>query len=167
MNATFAQKFHNDFNDLWSVRNFEYLHKSGQKANRIRGILISCPSRLNHPSRSLSTLRACPGAAGSHYAESNSVLRNPSYTRPGIRDGWPHAQDAAGFARIELYGGKERRCVNNLDEPEADEGRVVAIQSLSNAELIAILQTHGDDDELTEMVEEELTRRKADGAPPQ
>jgi hypothetical protein len=55
-----------------------------------------------------------------------------------------------------------------LDEDqETDEGRVVAIQSLSNAELIAILQTHGDDDELTQMVEEELERRKADGAPPQ
>jgi hypothetical protein len=36
-----------------------------------------------------------------------------------------------------------------LDEDqETEEGRVVAIQSLSNAELIAILQTHGDDDEL-------------------
>jgi hypothetical protein len=55
-----------------------------------------------------------------------------------------------------------------LDEDqETDEGRVVAIQSLSNAELIAILQIHGDDDELTRMVEEELTRRKIDGAPPQ
>jgi hypothetical protein len=55
-----------------------------------------------------------------------------------------------------------------LDEDRTtDEGRVVAIQSLSNAELIAILQIHGDDDDLTEMVEEELTRRKTDGAPPQ
>jgi hypothetical protein len=53
-----------------------------------------------------------------------------------------------------------------LDEDqETEEGRVVAIQSLSNAELIAILQTHGDDDELTEMVEEELERRKTEGAP--
>jgi hypothetical protein len=55
--------------------------------------------------------------------------------------------------------------VNNVDEPEAEETRVVAIQMLSNAELIAILQTHGDDDELTEMVEEELERRKTEGAP--
>jgi DNA mismatch repair ATPase MutS len=56
----------------------------------------------------------------------------------------------------------------HLDEDqEADEGRVVAIQSLSNAELIAILQIHGDDDELTEMVEDELERRKTDGAQPQ
>jgi hypothetical protein len=55
-----------------------------------------------------------------------------------------------------------------LDEDqEPDEGRVIALQSLSNAELIAILQTHGDDDELTEMVEEELERHKNDGAPPQ
>jgi hypothetical protein len=55
-----------------------------------------------------------------------------------------------------------------LDEDqEIEDGRVVAIQSLSNAELIAILQIHGDDDELTQMVEEELERRKSAGAPPQ
>jgi hypothetical protein len=53
------------------------------------------------------------------------------------------------------------------EDRETDEERVVAIQSLSNAELIAILQTHDGDEELTEMVEEELERRKGDGAQPQ
>jgi hypothetical protein len=38
------------------------------------------------------------------------------------------------------------------------------IQSLSNAQLIQILQHH-DDDELTQVIEEELARRKTDGAP--
>lgn len=37
---------------------------------------------------------------------------------------------------------------------EADEERVVAIQSLSNAHLIRILQFHDGDDELTQMIEE-------------
>ena len=50
---------------------------------------------------------------------------------------------------------------------EADDGRVVAVQSLSNSQLIRILQLHDDDDGLTEMVEEELAQRKTDGAPPQ
>jgi hypothetical protein len=55
-----------------------------------------------------------------------------------------------------------------LDEDhETGGGRVIAIQSLSTAELIAILQSHGDDDELAAMVEEELERRKDDGAQPQ
>jgi hypothetical protein len=53
-----------------------------------------------------------------------------------------------------------------LDE-DADDGRVIALQSLSNAQLIQILQHHDGDDELTQMVEEELVRRKTDGAPPQ
>jgi hypothetical protein len=123
------------------------------------------PTCLNHPSRSLSS-----GVSGCGRPALRRKLFDASRTElhpPAIRDGWPHAQDTAGFARIELYAGKEKRCVNNLEEPEADEGRVVAIQSLSNAELIAILQTHGDDDELTQMVEEELERRKTDGAQPQ
>ena len=46
-----------------------------------------------------------------------------------------------------------------------DDGRIVAIQSLSNAQLIQILQHDDGDDELTQMVEEELARRKTDGAP--
>jgi hypothetical protein len=53
-----------------------------------------------------------------------------------------------------------------MDE-DADDGRVVALQSLSNAQLIQILQHHDGDDNLTLMVEEELVRRKTDGAPPQ
>jgi hypothetical protein len=38
---------------------------------------------------------------------------------------------------------------------------------LSNAQLIQILQHHDGDDDLTQMVEDELTRRRTDGAPPQ
>jgi hypothetical protein len=45
-----------------------------------------------------------------------------------------------------------------------DGGRTVTIQSLSNAQLIQILQHH-DDHELTQMIEKELARRKTDGAP--
>jgi hypothetical protein len=47
---------------------------------------------------------------------------------------------------------------------ENDDVRIVAIQALSNAQLIQILQHH-DDDELTRMIEEELARRKTDGEP--
>jgi hypothetical protein len=53
----------------------------------------------------------------------------------------------------------------NLDE-DAEDGRVIALQSLSNAQLIEILQHHDGDDGLMQMVEE-LARRKTDGAPPQ
>jgi hypothetical protein len=56
--------------------------------------------------------------------------------------------------------------VINLDE-DAEDGRVVALQSLSNTQLIEILQHHDGDDDLTQMVEDELARRKTDGAPPQ
>jgi hypothetical protein len=49
------------------------------------------------------------------------------------------------------------------DEPE--DGRIIALQSLSNAQLIQILQHHDGDDDLTQMVEDELTRRKTQGAP--
>jgi hypothetical protein len=54
--------------------------------------------------------------------------------------------------------------VNTSDEGN-DDARIVAVQSLSNAQLIQILQRHDGDDELTQMVEEELARRKTDGAP--
>jgi hypothetical protein len=54
--------------------------------------------------------------------------------------------------------------VNILGEGN-DDGRIVAIQSLSNAQLIQILQHHDRDDELTQMIEDELARRKTDGAP--
>jgi hypothetical protein len=43
------------------------------------------------------------------------------------------------------------------------DGRVVAIQSLSNTQLIQILQHNDADDELTQMVEEELARRETQG----
>ena len=56
--------------------------------------------------------------------------------------------------------------MNDLDE-DAEDGRVVALQSLSNAQLIEILQHHDGDDDLEQMVEDELARRKTDGAPPQ
>jgi hypothetical protein len=49
---------------------------------------------------------------------------------------------------------------------EIDDGPLVAVQLLSNVELIKILQHH-DNDALTDMIEEELLRRKTDGAPPQ
>jgi hypothetical protein len=45
--------------------------------------------------------------------------------------------------------------VINLDEG-ADDGRVIAVQSLSNSQLIQILQHHDGDDDVTQMVEEEL-----------
>jgi hypothetical protein len=37
----------------------------------------------------------------------------------------------------------------------------------SNAQLIEILQHHDGDDDLAQMVEDELARRKTEGAPPQ
>jgi hypothetical protein len=43
--------------------------------------------------------------------------------------------------------------------------RAIAIQSVSNTQLIQILQHHDGDDGLTQMVEEELARRKTEGAP--
>jgi hypothetical protein len=54
--------------------------------------------------------------------------------------------------------------MNREDEGE-DEGRVVAIQSLSNAELIKLLQFDVGGDGLTEIVEAELARRKREGSP--
>jgi len=53
---------------------------------------------------------------------------------------------------------------SEMQQVRNDGGRIVTIQSLSNAQLIQILQRH-DDDELTQMIEEELARRKTDGAP--
>jgi hypothetical protein len=52
--------------------------------------------------------------------------------------------------------------VNTLDD-ETEDGRIIALQSLSNAQLIQIL--HDGDDDLAQMVEEELVRRKTQGAP--
>jgi hypothetical protein len=52
--------------------------------------------------------------------------------------------------------------VNVLDE-DTEDGRTIALQSLSNTQLIQILQHHDGDDDL----EDELARRKTDGAPPQ
>ena len=53
---------------------------------------------------------------------------------------------------------------SEMQQVRNDGGRIVTIQSLSNAQLIQILQHH-DDDELTQVTEEELARRKTDGAP--
>ena len=54
----------------------------------------------------------------------------------------------------------------HLDK-DAEDGRVVSLQSLSNAQLVEILQHHDGDNDLEQMVEDELARRKTDGAPPQ
>ena len=51
-----------------------------------------------------------------------------------------------------------------LDD-EAEDGKIIALQSLSNAQLIQILQHHDGNDDLTQMVEVELVRRKMQGAP--
>ena len=51
-----------------------------------------------------------------------------------------------------------------LDD-EAEDGKIIALQSFSNAQLIQILQHHDGNDDLTQMVEEELVRRKMQGAP--
>jgi hypothetical protein len=53
-----------------------------------------------------------------------------------------------------------------LDD-EAEDGKIIALQSLSNAQLIQILKHHDGDDDLTQMIEDELARRRTDGAPPQ
>jgi hypothetical protein len=50
------------------------------------------------------------------------------------------------------------------EETDDEDRRIVAIQSLSNARLIQILQHHDGDDHLTLMVEAELARRKTAGA---
>ena len=44
-----------------------------------------------------------------------------------------------------------------------DEGKAIAIETLSNAQLIQILQLHGHDGALTRMVEAEIERRKKEG----
>jgi hypothetical protein len=51
----------------------------------------------------------------------------------------------------------------NKEEGGEDGGRVIAIQTLSNAELIKLLQFEVGDDGLMEMVEAELERRKTGG----
>jgi hypothetical protein len=51
--------------------------------------------------------------------------------------------------------------VNTLDD-EAEDGRIVALQSLSNAQLIQILQHHDGNDDLTQMVERR-THQTQDG----
>ncbi len=51
----------------------------------------------------------------------------------------------------------------NKEEGGEDGGRVIAIQTLSNAELIKLLQFEVGDDGLMEMVEAELVRRKTGG----
>ena len=59
---------------------------------------------------------------------------------------------------------KMRFRTSEMQQVRNDGGRIVTIQSLSNAQLIQILQHH-DVAELTQMIEEELARRKTDGAP--
>jgi hypothetical protein len=50
-----------------------------------------------------------------------------------------------------------------IDDDDDDDGRIIAIQSLSNAELIKLLQFEIGDDGMMEMVEAELERRKTEG----
>jgi hypothetical protein len=47
---------------------------------------------------------------------------------------------------------------------DIEDGRVIVVQCLSDAQLIQILQHHDGDDDLTQMIEEELARRKTEGA---
>jgi hypothetical protein len=49
-----------------------------------------------------------------------------------------------------------------MSDDEDDERRPITVQSLSNAELIKLLQFH-DDDEFAELIEAELARRKKEG----
>jgi hypothetical protein len=51
------------------------------------------------------------------------------------------------------------------DDEDDEEGRSVAIRSLSNAQLIRLLQFNDGDEHLTRMLEAELARRRTDGAP--
>ena len=51
-----------------------------------------------------------------------------------------------------------------IDDDDEDKGRVIAIQSLSNTELIKLLQFEVGDDGMMEMVEAELERRKTEGS---
>jgi hypothetical protein len=48
------------------------------------------------------------------------------------------------------------------DDDEDDERIAITIQSLSDTALIELLQHH-DDDELAELIEAELSRRKQEG----
>jgi hypothetical protein len=50
-----------------------------------------------------------------------------------------------------------------IDDDDDDDLRIIAIQSLSNAELIKLLQFEIGDDGMMEMVEAELERRKTEG----
>jgi hypothetical protein len=55
--------------------------------------------------------------------------------------------------------------MTSSDGEEDEEGGTVAIRSLSNAQLIRILQFNDGDEHLTRMLEAELARRKMEGAP--
>jgi hypothetical protein len=52
----------------------------------------------------------------------------------------------------------EREALQSVLDDVAEDGKIIALQSLSNAQLIH---------DLTQMVEDELARRRTDGAPPQ
>jgi hypothetical protein len=70
------------------------------------------------------------------------------------------------FGKLQVMSHEKGALREHLDD-EAEDGRIIALQSLSNAQLIQILQHHDGNDDLTQMVEDEPTRRKTDGAPPQ
>jgi hypothetical protein len=68
------------------------------------------------------------------------------------------------FGKLQVMSHEKGALREHLDD-EAEDGRIIALQSLSNAQLIQILQHHDGDDDLAQMVEEELVRRKIQGAP--
>jgi hypothetical protein len=53
------------------------------------------------------------------------------------------------------------------DEHDEHEGKGIVIQTLSNAELIKLLQFEAGDEVVMQMVEAELERRKTEGGPKQ
>jgi hypothetical protein len=53
--------------------------------------------------------------------------------------------------------------MNEEENGEGEVGRVVSVQSLSNAELIKLLQFEIGNDDLRAIVEAELERRKTEG----
>jgi hypothetical protein len=53
--------------------------------------------------------------------------------------------------------------VVNEEDEDQDGGRVITIQTLSNAQLIKLLQFEVGDDIMMAMVEAELERRKTEG----
>jgi hypothetical protein len=64
------------------------------------------------------------------------------------------------FSALLVMSNEKGRSVSTSD---SGGGMVISIQSLSDTQLIKILQLDDCDDELTQTVEEELARRKSGG----